>query len=285
MFFIKKPLITVVIPAYNHERFIGQAIESVLNQTHRHLNVLVIDDGSTDRTGQIAKGYTDPRLTYIHQENQDAYNTLNRGIRMATGGYVSILNSDDVYTPERLEKLLAIQKKRKSACLFTDVQPISELGEHYEDPDFWWNRWHEKNRRFYFECKDIYRAFMKGNFMVTTSNIFMTAEAARKVGGFSPLRYLHDYDYIFRMMVAFPGGVHYIHDQKLLYYRLHGSNTIGEAAIIGREQDKMVIRKYLLETIPVELRGIVDSGIDRLIELEMELIEVKAQIARQTNPS
>ncbi len=281
----KKDLVSVVIPAYNHEKFIGEALDSALNQSHNHLEVIVIDDGSTDATAAIVKSYRDPRVVYVYQDNQDAFNALNRCFKMAKGNFISVLNSDDKYHPDRLRRLIVIQKKRKAACIFSDIQAISEVGDEFVDPNFWWNQWHQKNRRFYFECNDLYTAFLKGNFMVTTSNLFIKAEAAKKVGEFCSLRYLHDYDYIFRMMLAFPKNVVYLDQEKLLYYRLHGKNTLSDAAVIGREQDKMVIRKYLLQQIPTHLKHLVATGTDRLVELEQELFEVRAQLrSKKSNP-
>ena len=275
---MSSPLISVVIPAYNHERFVGEAVESVLDQSCSDLELIVVDDGSTDQTGDIVKGYSDKRLRYYFQENQDAFNTINRGISLAKGKYVSILNSDDVYEVNRLEKLLEILQNNNCVCSFSDVIPISDDGEHYSDPEFGWNQWHKKNRDFYFECDDLYTAFLKGNFMVTTSNLFMTAEAAQEVGPFCSLRYLHDYDFIFRMMTAFPGRVHYADGLQLLRYRIHSGNTLGEAAIRGREQDQDLIKKYLLAVIPEELKQYVNAGTDRLVELERELNRVRMQL-------
>jgi glycosyltransferase involved in cell wall biosynthesis len=277
-------MISVIIPAYNHERFVGAAIESVLGQSWRDLELLVIDDGSTDRTAAIVKGYSDSRLTYLYQENQDAFNTINRGLRLAQGEFVAILNSDDVYTLDRLEKLVVKQRQTGAQCLFTDVIPISDSGEEFVDSAFGWNVWHKKNRDFFVQCGDLYTAFLKGNFMVTTSNLFMTAEAVRKVGLFCSLRYLHDYDFIFRMMLAFPGRVHYLDNERLLYYRIHSGNTLGEAAITGREQDLEVIRKYMLARIPDDLKQIVTAGTERLIELEHELLAVKNTLYPSVNP-
>jgi glycosyltransferase involved in cell wall biosynthesis len=277
-------MISVIIPAYNHEQFIGAAVESVLGQSWTDLELLVIDDGSTDKTAEIVQGYDDSRLTYLYQENQDAFNTINRGIGLARGDYVAILNSDDVYTLDRLEKLFAIQQQTGAQCLFTDVIPISDSGNEFVDPAFGWNVWHQKNRDFFAQYGDLYTAFLKGNFMVTTSNLFMTATAVKKVGNFCSLRYLHDYDFIFRMMLAFPGKVHYLDNEKLLYYRIHSGNTLGEAAITGREQDKDVIRKYMLARIPDELLEIVSAGTDRLIELEHELFEVRSTLHKSAYP-
>ena len=274
-----QPLISVIIPAYNHERFVGAAIDSVLNQTVADLELIVVDDGSTDGTGAVVKSYADPRLTYYFQENQDAYNTINRGLSLARGQFVAILNSDDVFTLDRLAKLLDHCREHGAECVFSDVVPISDAGEMFTDPDFGWNVWHRKNRDQYFACGDIYRAFLRGNFMVTTSNLFMTARAVRTVGNFCSLRYLHDYDFIFRMMLAFPGRVHYLDREKLLYYRIHSGNTLGEAAIIGREQDQALIARYMAARVPAEWREDVSAGAERLIELGCELHEVRLALA------
>ncbi len=278
-------MISVVIPAYNHEKFIGAAVDSVLQQGWQDLELLVIDDGSTDRTADIVNSYDDPRLSYYYQENQDAFNTINRGLGMARGEYIAILNSDDVYTTDRLERMVAQQKKTGAHCLFSDVTPIDDEGREFDDPGFGWNVWHQKNRDFYNQCGDLYTAFLKGNFMVTTSNLFMTAEAVKRVGKFCSLRYLHDYDFIFRMMLAYPDGVVYLQDEKLLYYRIHGGNTLGEAAIKGREQDKEVIRRYMLARIPENLQPYVAAGSDRLVELEQELADVRSQLSGTLEPS
>ncbi len=279
-------LISVIIPAYNHEQFIGAAIDSVLAQTVDDFELIVIDDGSTDGTAAVIQGYNDPRLHYYHQENQDAYNTINRGLSLASGRYISILNSDDVYTIDRFERILRfiehLEKEEKPfAAIFTDVIPISDTGETFTDPAFGWNLWHSKNRAFFFTAETLYTAFLKGNFLVTTSNLFMTAEAAACVGKFSPLRYFHDYDYIFRLLLAFPDGVHYLAEEKLLHYRIHSGNTLGEAAIIGREQDQELITKYMCAGVPEENRNIVQAGAERLIELGKELHEVRSMLEPQ----
>jgi glycosyltransferase involved in cell wall biosynthesis len=268
---METPLVSVIMPAYNHAAFVGPALESVLAQTSGDLELIVIDDGSTDRTWEVIQGFKDRRLIRHHQENQDAFNTLNRGLRLARGKFVAILNSDDLFAPTRLERLLAEQRASGAAGLFSDVQPIDAGGRPLTAPDHPWNQWHAKNRNYYFQCGDLYQAFLKGNFMVTTSNLFLTAEAVRQVGDFSALRFLHDYDYIFRLMLAFPGRVRYLDAEKLVSYRLHGGNTLGQGAILAREQDRQVIRQYLLAALPAGSRALAQAGVERLAELEQEL--------------
>ena len=271
--------VSVVIPAYNHEQFIAPAIDSVLKQSLQDFELIIVDDGSTDNTASVIKEYSDPRIHYYYQENQDAFNTINRGIGLAQGEYIAILNSDDIYAPDRLQRLVDTQKETGAQCLFTDVIPISDAGEEFTDPEFGWNVWHKKNRDFCETARDLYAAFLKGNFMVTTSNLFMSREAAEKVGKFCSLRYLHDYDFMFRMLLAFPEQVHYLRDEKLLYYRIHDGNTLGEAAIIGREQDQELICKYMLAKVHDDAKQYVQAGSERLMELQQELCDVRTTVA------
>lgn len=279
---MEQPLISVVIPAYNHERFIGSAMDSVLGQSCQDFELIVVNDGSTDRTEEVVLGYKDSRIRYFYQENQDAFNTINRGISLARGTYIAILNSDDIFDINRLQSLVDHSQRHQKLCVFSDVVAIDDENNEFSDPAFGWNKWHKNNRDFYFSCNDLYTAFLHGNFMVTTSNLFMTRTAVAEVGPFCSLRYLHDYDFIFRMIARFGDQVDYLHDQKLLYYRIHGGNTLGEAAITGREQDQELIEKYMLEAVPERYRGYVSAGSRRLVELEKELNLVRRQLLPQS---
>jgi cellulose synthase/poly-beta-1,6-N-acetylglucosamine synthase-like glycosyltransferase len=109
------PRVTVVLPAYNAEPFVGEAIDSILGQTLTDLELIAIDDGSTDSTGRILahRAARDPRVRLIARENRGLTRTLNEGLAEARAGYVAIMNADDVALPERLEKQAA----------FLDAQP------------------------------------------------------------------------------------------------------------------------------------------------------------------
>lgn len=271
------PAVSVVMPAYNHERYVGPAIESVLAQTHQDWELVIVDDGSSDSTPEVIKRYRDPRIHYHHQNNQDAYNALNRGIQLARGRCISILNSDDLYEPARLQQCLAAVAAGAEA-VFTDVTPVDERGASIPEGTHFWHCWHDRNKQHYRACGDLYAGFLRGNLMVTTSNLFMTRRAVHQVGGFAPLRYLHDYDYIFRLMLAFPGGFRFLDQQSLLKYRIHGSNTLKQGAIKAREEDLHVIRTYMLAGLGEHARLRAETGLDRILELQRELAEVKKRL-------
>jgi glycosyltransferase involved in cell wall biosynthesis len=100
------PLISVIIPAYNAEAFIGETLESVLVQTYRHIEILVIDDGSQDETANIVRSFAerDSRVCLIQQPNAGVVLSRNRGIQLAKGELIAPLDADDVWMPENLEK-------------------------------------------------------------------------------------------------------------------------------------------------------------------------------------
>src|SRR5262245_61069817 len=101
--------VSVVMPIYNHDRFVGAAIESVLSQTVRPREILCIDDGSTDCSAQVVQALAarHPSIRFWSRPNRGAHSTLNEGIGEARGRYVAILNSDDRYHPERLLRCMA----------------------------------------------------------------------------------------------------------------------------------------------------------------------------------
>jgi len=103
------PKVSIVIPSYNMARYIGQAIESALNQTYGDREVIVVDDGSSDETPHLARSYI-PHIRYYWQENQGLVAARNQGIRLARGVYVSRLDADDVLCPDTIAQEVALME-------------------------------------------------------------------------------------------------------------------------------------------------------------------------------
>lgn len=100
-------LISVILPVYNCEAYIGEAVDSILQQTYRNIELIVVNDGSTDGTAKILQAYTDPRLVVISQENARIVKALNAGLAVCKGDYIARMDADDVSLPDRFEKELA----------------------------------------------------------------------------------------------------------------------------------------------------------------------------------
>ena len=100
----KRPTVTVLMPAYNAEKFIRDSIDSVLSQTYSDFELLIINDGSTDKTEEIILSYKDHRIVYVKNEvNLKLIKTLNKGIDLAKGKFIARIDSDDVINPDRIE--------------------------------------------------------------------------------------------------------------------------------------------------------------------------------------
>lgn len=98
------PRVSVVMSVYNEERYLSEAVESILQQTFGDFEFIIVDDGSVDRTSAVLRGYHDSRMKVYQQENRGQSSALNRGIRLASGDYVARMDADDISLPERLER-------------------------------------------------------------------------------------------------------------------------------------------------------------------------------------
>src|SRR5438309_8460832 len=100
-----EPLVSIIIPCYNAEKYIGQTNESIFNQTYKNFEILVINDGSTDESMEIIKKYQqlDARIKYIDQSNKGVANARNKGIEESKGNIIAFLDADDAWEPENLE--------------------------------------------------------------------------------------------------------------------------------------------------------------------------------------
>jgi len=122
-----KPEVSVIIPTYNSEDFIAKALKSVLNQSYRNLEIILIDDASTDSTVRIARSFIDRRLKIIQNErNRGVSYGRNIGIEQAKGKWIALLDSDDWYARQRLEKLIAAGEANNADMIADDLWLIDE---------------------------------------------------------------------------------------------------------------------------------------------------------------
>ncbi|MCW2274271.1 glycosyltransferase [Rhodoblastus acidophilus] len=219
-----RALVSVVIPSFNHVKYVGRAIDSVLDQTYPHFEIVVIDDGSRDGSYEfIMERYGhDPRVKASHRENRGAHETLNEAIAASTGAFISILNSDDVYAPNRLA---AFVEAAGEAPFFgiSALNLVDENGVSFA-PGSGYTEYYDMVCRLSAGKPDVYGLWC-GNIAITTSNFFFSRSVYDAIGPFRALRYAHDWDWALRASARF--NLRRI-TEKLLSYRIHGSNTILE---------------------------------------------------------
>lgn len=215
---------SVVVPLYNHQAYVAEAVRSALAQGPVLREVVVVDDGSTDNSAEalLAACGEDPRLVFWSQPNRGAHAAINAGLLRATGEMLFILNSDDAYAPGRLDALVAAFDADPGADIAAaGLRFIDGAGATVANP------WYEEALAFHRGCGDLGTALVNGNFVMTTSNLALRRSVLGKVGLFSPLRYAHDLDFLLRSL-AHGCRVALLMDRPLLSYRIHPANTIKE---------------------------------------------------------
>src|SRR5688500_9607984 len=111
------PIISVVLPVYNSENYIKEAIDSILNQTFKDFELIIINDGSVDRSAEVIQAIKDSRIVYVDQQNSGLAATLNRGIQMARGKYIARQDNDDISIPERLDMQVNFMENNPGVAL------------------------------------------------------------------------------------------------------------------------------------------------------------------------
>lgn len=125
------PLVSVIMPLYNCERYVREAVDSVLAQTYGNLELIVVDDCSSDASPQIIELYGDSRIRLLrHEVNRGAAAARNTAIEHARGDYIAFLDSDDAWYPDKLEKQMAFMDRKGAALSFTAYETIEEDGSH-----------------------------------------------------------------------------------------------------------------------------------------------------------
>lgn len=136
---MKTGLVSVVIPAYNQGNYLARAVQSVLGQSYPDFEIIIVDDGSTDDTATVGCSYNAPNIHYVHQENQGLSAARNTGLRYAQGEFISYLDSDDLFLPDKLKLLTdAIYSHPEFGFVAGQAIPIDEadqpLGKMYASP-------------------------------------------------------------------------------------------------------------------------------------------------------
>ena len=132
------PRVSIVIPSYNHEKFVRECIQSVLDQTYQDFEIVITDDGSPDGTVNVIKEFDDSRIQlYTHAENKGACIAINNCIQKATGEYIAVLCSDDAWEPSKLEKQVQyLDSHPETGAVFTKVVLVDEEGNPIGPEDY-----------------------------------------------------------------------------------------------------------------------------------------------------
>ena len=237
-------LISVVIPSYNHAQFIRQAIRSIADQTYKNVELIIIDDGSSDSSidviAQTLREVEVQNVIFQQQENRGAHDAINNGILLSHGEYICILNSDDYFDSARLGKLLGFVTEEGKDFAFTEVNIVEEhQASQLKDSMRAWLRELDNFPTLGF-------SLLRFNGTTSSSNFFFSAKLVERIGLFRDFTFVHDWDFVLR---ALRDGEPGILREPLLNYRVHPGGTIAKArsADLAQEQYRAVLTDYFRE--------------------------------------
>jgi len=227
------PKVSVIIPTYNRAYLIGRALKSVLNQSYRDFEVIVVDDGSTDNTNEVIKSFIDERIRYYyHKKNKGYPEALNTGLNLARGSFIAFQDDDDEWFPEKLNKQMMIFKKVNQ-----------NVGVVYSG--FWKIR---NDKKIYIPSShvvqkegNIHTELLKGNFVGMPSSI-VRRECFDKVGMFdTTISYLQDWELWIRISKYYE--FKYIPEPLMISYYTPNSVSV-KSSIIQAETMKLILSKH-----------------------------------------
>jgi glycosyltransferase involved in cell wall biosynthesis len=227
------PKVSIVTAAYNHVRFVRQSVESALNQTYRDFEHIVIDDGSTDGTADVLKSFGN-RIKYIRQENRGAHATINAAIRESSGEYIAILDSDDAWLPQKLERQMpAFEQTPKPGMVYSQACIIDEQGQLRNNGAPAGKALADSGRAF----EDL----LKDNAIPVLTAV-IGRDCLEDVGFFREnLKALSDWDLWLRIALKWP--IAFV-AEPLALYRIHGNNTFTNLSNSGEvDRERLMVMR------------------------------------------
>lgn len=218
----KQPLISILVPVYNVEKFILESLKSIARQTYANIEVIVIDDGSSDKTPELASEFSkrDPRFKfYRNAKNLCIVDTLNRALQLATGTYIARCDGDDIMDQQRIQRQYEyLQQNPDIALVGCSIRTIDEAGRHLRDVR-------------YAGGKDLIAKLLP--FCSPVSHIWLARRAVYDTVGAYRIASVEDYDFLLRANLA-GFGMDNIEDYFGMQVRVRTGNTVSKYGITQR---------------------------------------------------
>jgi glycosyltransferase involved in cell wall biosynthesis len=260
--------VSIIIPTYNRAAYINESVMSALYQTHKDIEVIVVDDGSTDNTREIISLINDQRIKYIHIEHKGLQSAVrNKGIQCSTGNYISFLDSDDLLAPEAIATLLReLKSDDGSGLAYAKVSPFGDV----ENKNIRDTLRSIKHRSGY-----VFEHQLMGSFITCLAVMFKT-ECLEKSGMFyeDPDIVIGE-DWYFFLKISYYYKVKYV-DEILGYYRMHHGNVNQNSRRAAEDSLKIIIKVIAEFDMPESLKD------KALANTYFNLAKVKMNIADPT---
>ncbi len=238
--------ISVIIPAYNAEKTILATLESVQKQTFSDLELIVIDDGSTDRTVDLANTLQDSRLKVFSYQNGGVSVARNRGIQHASGDFISFIDADDLWLSDKLQlQLEALQKNPEAGVAYSWTTFVDEKGTvlYTQEPVF--------------HKGDVYPQLLVENFILNGSNVLIRRQFVEAVGDFhAPLKYAEDWEFYIRLAALCSFVL--VPKHQIIYSRSSQSAT---SKVDVMERDIVAHITRVFQTVPLEFQPLKNRSL------------------------
>jgi glycosyltransferase involved in cell wall biosynthesis len=232
-------LVSIIMPSYNHEKYISFAIESVLNQTFRDFELIILDDCSKDNSKEIIVTFmkNDNRIrAFFHEKNLGIAKTLNQGLKEATGTFIAFLASDDVWIESKLERQLNSLRNSEDALVWSEGEIIDE---HSKPIGVFFTELYEVSEEKL--SGNIFDQLLLGNF-VFGSSLILKKDNIGEIKYDEQLKYLNDFRFIIDLAWKYKS----LFDNKpLAKYRIHGKNAILSNIGVWNYED-ILVREQIL---------------------------------------
>ena len=250
------PLVSVVVPSFCHADHLMDCLGSIHDQDWPRLELVVVDDASTDASWDVLQALSRTRFAARFQgmtilrntQNLGAHATINRGIEASSGTHLALINSDDMYHPNRISRLMAALDgsggdlgQGGTDLAFSLVEIMADDDRNQEiDPFFrlFTLRQHLALRRE----PTVGLALMRANYAVSTGNLLFTRRLWQQVGPFQPLKYCHDWDFVLQALFHTEPAVV---ARPLYRYRLHDSNSYATLSHRAGMELEVAMRRFM----------------------------------------
>jgi len=249
------PTVSAVIPVHNGQAYVAEAIESVLAQSHAAIECLVIDDGSTDGTGDAVAGFGDA-VTYVRQAQSGVSSARNRGTELAQGELVAFLDHDDIWLPDKLVRQIETMQTDRPTMVLCAIEMIDADGAPLGT----------KRLRARSDLVTGMVQFDGTDTVSCSSAGLIGRQELVSMGGFDPaLAMSADWDLLLRVLLE--GTLGYV-DEPLVRYRVHDSNMSRDVGAMERDMNHAFAKAFAHEQLPTALqrhRGLAYSRLYRML--------------------
>ena len=279
----KQPLVSIIIPNYNHAQYLDERIQSVLKQTYQNFEVIILDDKSTDNSLEVINKYKDnPHVAKIAVNEQNSGSTFKqwqKGFDLAEGELIWIAESDDSCEITLLEKLVKEHKEKKNVVTFCKSQRMDENGLKYET-------FHNEIKRGNWDGKEFIQTYLgKNNTIMNASSAIFNKDIALTIDP-QYKSFKGSGDWLFWIEIIQKGSVSYI-DEALNFFRKHGSNTTEKSYANGTDfiEDKRIF-DYLVKNRLINsstIKNVRRHNLVKFTSFPFDSEEIRNQVIKTWN--